>query len=225
MEQNYICKYCGRICKNANSKRNHERLCKMNPDYDPEKISYLKGCSENIQKYNSDIKNGKKQIWNKGKTKNTDSRIKIMSEKVSESLKGKPSKCKGMKYNNSNGLSGGIRHGAGRGKKGRYKGIWCDSSWELAYLIYCLDHGIKIERCTESFDYEYEGQKHKYFPDFIVEGTYIEIKGFNTDKVQAKIKYFPQDKAYKILYNTDLSNVFNYVKEKYGKDFIKLYEH
>ena len=27
-----ICKYCGRICKNDNSLRNHERLCKENRD-------------------------------------------------------------------------------------------------------------------------------------------------------------------------------------------------
>lgn len=32
MEQNYICKYCGKECKNNNSLRNHERLCKLNPD-------------------------------------------------------------------------------------------------------------------------------------------------------------------------------------------------
>ena len=32
MEQSFICKYCGKICKNDNSLRNHERLCKLNPD-------------------------------------------------------------------------------------------------------------------------------------------------------------------------------------------------
>lgn len=26
-----ICKYCGKECKNDNSLRNHERLCKQNP--------------------------------------------------------------------------------------------------------------------------------------------------------------------------------------------------
>ena len=28
----YICRFCGRECKNANSLRNHERLCKENPN-------------------------------------------------------------------------------------------------------------------------------------------------------------------------------------------------
>lgn len=29
----FICSYCGKACKNANSLRNHERLCKQNPDH------------------------------------------------------------------------------------------------------------------------------------------------------------------------------------------------
>lgn len=28
-----ICKYCGKECKNANSLRTHERLCKKNPNH------------------------------------------------------------------------------------------------------------------------------------------------------------------------------------------------
>lgn len=28
----FKCRYCGKICKNANSLRNHERLCKLNPN-------------------------------------------------------------------------------------------------------------------------------------------------------------------------------------------------
>ena len=32
MEQEFKCRYCNKICKNANSLRNHERLCKLNPD-------------------------------------------------------------------------------------------------------------------------------------------------------------------------------------------------
>lgn len=32
MEQEFKCRYCTKICKNANSLRNHERLCKLNPD-------------------------------------------------------------------------------------------------------------------------------------------------------------------------------------------------
>ena len=44
------------------------------------------------------------------------------------------------------------------GIKGWYKGFWCDSSWELAYVIYNLDHGIEFRRNTEKFEYEYCGK-------------------------------------------------------------------
>ena len=52
----YVCRYCGRICKNNNSLRNHERLCKKNPN---RQISYgNKGNMPNHTKayYTSKIK-------------------------------------------------------------------------------------------------------------------------------------------------------------------------
>lgn len=66
MEQNFICKYCGKICKNAISLRNHERFCKENPN---RQISYF-------VKYNAECTNGERTIWNKGLTKETDERVK-----------------------------------------------------------------------------------------------------------------------------------------------------
>lgn len=56
---------------------------------------------------------------------------------------------------------GGYVEGSGRGKKGRYKGFYCDSSWELAYVMYCLDHNICIERNTAKFEYVFEEQTKK----------------------------------------------------------------
>jgi hypothetical protein len=41
---------------------------------------------------------------------------------------------------------GGYVKGSGRGKKGWYKGIFCDSSWELAFVIFCLETNKKIKR-------------------------------------------------------------------------------
>jgi len=41
-----------------------------------------------------------------------------------------------------NSGKGGKRIGSGRGKSGWYKGYWCDSSWELAYVIYNIDHDV-----------------------------------------------------------------------------------
>ena len=58
-------------------------------------------------------------------------------------------------------ISGGIKQGSVKNyKSGWYKGYWCDSSYELAFLIYCLDHEIKIERNREGFEYVFENKKH-----------------------------------------------------------------
>lgn len=55
-------------------------------------------------------------------------------------------------------------------------------------MIYNLDHGIKFERCKEKFEYEFEGKKHNYYPDFKLEdGTYVEIKGYSTSRWCAKL--------------------------------------
>jgi aspartate carbamoyltransferase regulatory subunit len=39
----FVCSYCGKICKNHNSWRNHERLCKHNPSRQFIKFSFKKG--------------------------------------------------------------------------------------------------------------------------------------------------------------------------------------
>ena len=72
---------------------------------------------------------------------------------------------------------GGVREGSGRAKTGRYKGIYCGSTYELAFLIWHLDRSIPISRCTDSFPYNWKGKEHVYHPDFVVNGTIFEIKG------------------------------------------------
>lgn len=117
---------------------------------------------------------------------------------------------------------GGYRAGSGRSKSGWYKNIWCDSSWELAWVIYQLDHKIYFNRNHKGFDYIFNNNKHKYYPDFKTKDSFIEIKGRLTDKDKHKINQFPS--KLKVLFRRDLKNVFNYVIKKYGGDFIKLYE-
>jgi len=120
-------------------------------------------------------------------------------------------------------ISGGIKQGSVKNyKSGWYKGFWCDSSYELAYLIYCLENDIKIERNKEGFEYVFECKKHLFYPDFIVEGKYVEIKNFESDLTDAKISYFPHE--IKVYYNDTIQPYLKYVKDKYGKKFIYLYE-
>lgn len=123
-----------------------------------------------------------------------------------------------------NKSSGGVRTGAGRGKKGWYKGYWCDSSWELAFVIYQLEHNIVFARNTASFDYIYKGKWHKYFPDFIIDKTYYEIKGYKSAQWNAKVEQFPVNTPLEILDKITIQPYLQYAINKYGKDFVNLYE-
>lgn len=99
---------------------------------------------------------------------------------------------------------------------GNYKGIHCDSSWELAYLVYCLEHNIDIRRCTEVRYYELNNKKCKYFPDFIVDNKIIEIKGYFDTVAQIKSEQNPDIKV--LLYD-DLKESLEYTINKYGDKF------
>lgn len=116
---------------------------------------------------------------------------------------------------------GGYRKGGGRGKHGWYKGIWCDSSWELAWVMYHLDHGISFERNTDRFDYEWQGEKHRYLPDFkMSDGTHVEIKAWLDDQGKVKLGSCP---GLVVLMKKEMESFLRYAVEKYGKDFVKEY--
>ena len=117
---------------------------------------------------------------------------------------------------------GGYNPKGGRGRKGRYKGYWCDSSWELAYVIYNLEHDIPFVRNTEKFSYIFEDKIRWYIPDFIENNEYVEIKGYMTSQVEAKISQFK--KPLRVLKKEEMKQYLTYVQSKYGSDYIKLYE-
>ena len=117
---------------------------------------------------------------------------------------------------------GGYREGSGRSKSGWYKGYYCGSSYELAWIIYNIDHEIKFKRNYEGFNYIFEGEEHKYYPDFIRGDAYYEIKGFKRKNDDTKFKYFPHE--LKVLLKKDLGDIFAYVRGTYGNNFIELYE-
>ncbi len=111
--------------------------------------------------------------------------------------------------------------------KGWYKGFWCDSSWELAWVVYNLEHNVKFKRNKEGFEYQYKEKKRKFYPDFIIDEIYYEIKGRRNYKAldiknKEKIKQFK--KELKVLYSKDIQPYLKYVKTKYGTNFISLYE-
>ena len=212
----HICKFCNtHNSPNKSGLTRHEKHCYSNPNRIPQKDPWNKGLGlvealklGIITKDTYDnillgrIRGGKNST---GIGSTLEKEIE-RKRKISDQAKLK---------------NGGYRQGSGRGKKGWYKGFFCDSSYELAYLIYCLDHNIDIKRNTEKRKYEYQGTIKNYIPDFIVQGEFVEIKGYKSDQWEAKLKSNPD---IKILYGKDLKEVFEYVNKVYGKDFIRLYE-
>ena len=137
--------------------------------------------------------------------------------------------CKERAYKlglyNFKGKLGGYRKGSGRGKSGWYKGIWCDSSYELAWVMYHLDHNIPFQRNNRSFQYEYENETHLYYPDFLLtnENKLVEIKGFYTNQTYAKIKSVTGVEL--IMIDKDgIVPYIQYAVERYGENFISHYE-
>jgi len=118
--------------------------------------------------------------------------------------------------------SGGYREGSGRGKCGYYKGIWCQSTYELAYVIYNIDHDIAFNRNVERFKYKKLGKEKEYLPDFTEGDWLVEIKGYYTPDVDLKAKSV--NRPIRILYKKDLKYAFDYVKNKYHLPLIRLYD-
>ena len=59
-----------------------------------------------------------------------------------------------------------------------YNGQQFDSKWEVKVAKYCLENGIEFKYQPEiSFEYEVNGKKHYYHPDFLINGKLYEIKG------------------------------------------------
>lgn len=245
--QQHICFYCGSYAEYQ--LKNEKWCCKPYPTQCP---SNKKKNSQKIKSLYSKNKDGqcvfngklrkdqyteqsrKKQCWNKGLTKYTNQSLrkkgltyhqKILQGKIIPYQLGKAHtdqwKDKMMNTKNNNSITT-VDNSIGY-KRGWYKGYWCDSSWELAYIMYNLDHGIFLQRNLKGFPYKFECKNGRYYPDFILEdGTYVEIKGFHSQLTDQKIKSFPKNLTIKILYEQDMRSYLEYAKNKYGKDYWKL---
>lgn len=156
---------------------------------------------------------------------------KIFTSKDKKSKQQTCSKQCGFELNRINlkiGLKkpgGGLRERSGRGKSGWYRGYFCNSTYELAYVIYNIDHDIKFERNTKGYTYFYPERNDffKYYPDFSINDGYVEIKGYETKLNNYKLSGVT-DKTVTILYKKDLKYIFDYVQTTYSITIDKLYE-
>src|SRR5574344_2089517 len=88
------------------------------------------------------------------------------------------------------------------------------------------------------FDFTYNGENHKYFPDFKVDGTFYEVKG--DQFIENGVLINPFDRTQDGLYNakyqcmrdngvcllteTDMEKYIDYVDDKYSKNFVPLFK-
>ena len=101
-----------------------------------------------------------------------------------------------------------------------------DSSWELAYYIWLKDHDIPFEFHIDPIDYSYQGKRHRYFPDFKVNGVLVEVKGPQLLKLMQESNSLDNAKyrcmvEHNVKIMTDCSEYLNYIEEKYGKEYLQ----
>ena len=120
----------------------------------------------------------------------------------------------------------------GTNPKYKYNGIFFDSSWEIAYYIWLVDHNKKFEYHNGLyFTYDYNGIQYRYYPDFIIDNKIIEIKNNyiyekmldETTIEHAKYKCMLKNNV-EILFKSDIELYLNYIKLTYGKDYLERFK-
>lgn len=118
------------------------------------------------------------------------------------------------------GQRGGYRPRSGRGHHGHYGDLWCDSTYEMAYVWWCQHHGLNITRNSTKFPYTDEtGKMRHYLPDFIVEGQYIEIKGWVRPNDLIKFEYFPHE--LKIITGAEIEEIVRQAKKYFNTSYLE----
>ena len=109
-----------------------------------------------------------------------------------------------------------------------YETLYFDSSWELAYYIWLKDNNIEFEyHSGVYFEYKIDNKIKKYYPDFILKDSIIEIK--NDYLLNNNCKYrIPEEKIVCmkehnviIMCKSEMKPFLNYISNKYGRNFLK----
>ena len=182
----FTCKYCSKVCKNANSHRNHERQCPKN--------------------LNRVYKNGMtgKTAWNKGLTIDTDERVAknavAIKAKANDIGRCKDPEKEAMRRQKLSIAAkrsgfGGYRANAGRSKKFKVldsygKETVLQSTYELKCSEILNELGIKWVR-PKALKYD----NKKYFADFYLPAidVYLDPKNnykAKNDSTNSIVKFF-----------------------------------
>lgn len=216
MEQNFECKYCKKECKNNNSLRNHERLCKLNPNRQFTKFSDKEWQKNKLQEGGGTNQYIKAKREGKPIPKYSKRSGSWLGRHHTEESKQKISEKLSM--NN---------HG-GRCKWYDYNGTRLQGTWELAIakkLDLFLIKWIKTREKKYVLQYiDDKGKQHTYNPDFYLKdyNCFLEIKGYWWGKDKRKMELvMQQNPNVKIkIIEKDLFALLTSTENK--EDFIKL---
>lgn len=96
----------------------------------------------------------------------------------------------------------------GRVKIIEHNGAKLKGQWELATAKWFDRQSIGWENEPKGFSYIWNEKEHTYYPDFYLKeyNVYIEVKGYKTDRDEAKWSHFPERLIVidsKLIYNLD----------------------
>ena len=181
------CQYCNRVAKSLNSNRQHEIRCKANPAGIQVKPSYGMLGKKGANQY----------TYGAIMTDDVKAKLSIATSKQNAIYWGNPANkikhsvaMKKAVERNPEAYSSSNR---GRTRQIIVDGIKLQGQWEVDFYLWAKDNGLNPKRPTESFTYEWDGTR-SYVPDFYIESldTYVEVKGYETDRDRAKWLTFPK---------------------------------
>lgn len=201
-----ICKFCCKECKNDNSQKNHERLCKRNPSR-----QFTPFHDQKFQRTNAGNQYTKaKKLGLDAPQINENTREKLRIAVLSRNKEWNEENGKRISKTIKKKVNEGTWHTSlAKHMHIDYNGNDLHGSWELVYAKYLDKNNIKWIRNTDSFSYEFEGKQRRYTPDFYLIETdeYIEIKGYKTDKDTAKWAQFPSHRKLIVLMKEKLKQL------------------
>lgn len=195
-----FCKFCEKECKSKHSLNSHQPLCKKNPN-GKNPASWATGNRKGVPSWNTGL-SGDIRCQKSEETKN---KLSIAILKRSKEFNKEMGKKISATINKK--VAEGTWHTSlAKDMHINYNGVDLHGSWELEYAKYLDYNKIKWMRNKDTFKYIFEDKERQYTPDFYLLDTkeYIEIKGYKTDKDNAKWKQFPENKILKILMKKDL---------------------
>ena len=160
-----ICQYCSVSFVKSGSLKNHEVRCPSNP-------------SRVIQRGRKG-----KPAWSRGLTKETSEILLNSAKKISQAQLGKPgrkhtpeTKDKLSKVAYQRGLGGHTSKKKLYFQKRDGSVVYLQSSYESRFATILEQLGVLWERPEPLLWVDDFGKKHRYYPDFLVEGVYVDTK-------------------------------------------------